>query len=121
MIRFSDANGHKDIYVYPRGVKHVANAITGAIKVGSIPEAGDYWIGDENVDVSHGVIWPGAKGSGDSVGVGDYCWGGGTPAEGELRGALTTANLRDGGNSGVCGLNCGGGLGSGNWALGSCD
>lgn len=121
VIRFSDANGHKDIYVYPRGVKHVANAITGAIKVGSIPEAGDYWIGDENVDVSHGVIWPGAKGSGDSVGVGDNCWGGGTPAEGEFREALTTVPLGNGGNSGVCALYCGIRLGSGYWNFGSCD
>lgn len=121
VIRFSDAAGHKDIYVYPRGVKHVADAITGAIKVGSIPEAGDYWIGDENVDVSHGVIWPGAKGYGDSVGVGDQCWGGGTPAEGELREALTTAYLGVGGDSGACDLDCGYGLGAGIWALGSCD
>ena len=121
MIRFSDANGHKDVYVYPRGVKHVANFITGAIKVGSIPEAGDYWIGDENIDVSHGIMWPGAKGFGESVGVGDKCWGGGTPAAGDLREALTTASLKNSGISGSCALYCGSRLSTGSWDTGSCD
>ena len=121
VIAFSDAAGHKDIYAYPRGVAHVTNAITNAVKVGSIPEAGDYLIGDENIDISHGIMWPGAKGSGDSVGVGDYCWGGGTPAVGELREALTTAYLWNGGSAGACCLDCGAGLGYGSWAVGSCD
>lgn len=121
VIAFSDASGHKDIYAYPRGVAHVANAITNAIKVGSIPEAGDYWIGDENIDISHGIMWPGAKGSGDSVGVGDNCWGGGTSAAGELREALTTAGLWIGGCAGACYLGCRAGLGAVVWCFGSCD
>lgn len=121
VIAFSDASGHKDIYAYPRGVAHAANAITNAVKVGSILEAGDYWIGDENIDISHGIMWPGAKGSGDSVGVGDRCWGGGTPAAGDLREALTTALLGGGGGAGACILYCRYGLGIGDWSFGSCD
>ena len=118
---FSDAAGHKDVYAYPRGVAHVADSIANAAKIGSIPESGDYWIGDEQVDISHGIMWPGAKGSGDSVGAGDDCWGGGTPAAGTLREALTTASLRAGGGAGACALDCGGGLGLGLWYIGSCD
>lgn len=121
VIVFSDAAGHKDVYAYPRGVAHVADSIANAAKIGSIPESGDYWIGDEQVDISHGIMWPGAKGSGDSVGAGDDCWGGGTPAAGTLREALTTATLWDGGGAGACFLICRTWLGTGDWRVGSCD
>ena len=121
VIKFSDAAGHKDVYTYPRGIAHVKDSVAGAVKVGSIPEAGDYWIGDEQVDISHGILIPGTKGSGDTVGVGDYCWGGGTPSAGELREYLMTAALWDGGYAGACPLNCGGGLGGADWDLASCD
>lgn len=120
-IRFSDASGDKDIYVYPRGVAHVADAITGAVKIGSIPVIGDYWIGDEQFFPEYGAAIPGAKGGGDSVGVGDMVWGGGTPSAGSLREYLMNAHLGYGGYAGAATAGCWSTLSYAYWYFGSCD
>lgn len=121
VIVFSDANGYKDVYVYPKGTTHVANSYANAVKVASIPVTGDYWIGDEQFILAYGAMVPGAKGSGDSVGAGDYTYGGGTPSAGSTREYLQNADLWHGSAAGLCHVNCGYGLGYGHWSYASCD
>lgn len=121
VISFSNASGNKDVYIYPRGTAHVKDAMTGAVKAGSIPTAGDYWIGDEQFLPEYGAAIPGAKGSGDSVGVGDFVWGGGTPSAGSLKAYLMTGYLGFGGHAGGGDVSCWDPLSAAIWARVSCD
>ena len=51
----------------------------------------DQWFGDLTMDVKTGVFYPRVYGGGDSVGVGDYQWKGGTGTG--LREALQRGGL----------------------------
>ena len=116
-FEFTDAAGAKRLRVCPDGVAHTSSEATIKAKyitVGDIPD-GDYWIGDILIDPETCTSCPAAKGGGSSVGMGDYWYGGGTPAAGTLREVLQSGHL----GYGLCaGPSCAGArnrLGNGNW------
>lgn len=113
----------KDVYVFPKGVAHVANAITGAVKIGTIPNVGsgdDFWIGDVDFSMEYGVMFPAVYGTGDSVGTGDRCYAGGVQTSG-LREYLCGGNLGSGSHAGFCLLDCWHDLGNAYWYIASAD
>lgn len=71
----------RDIYVWPKGTKHVKNRKTGAIKVGTLPLASDCWIGDLTFDPVTGVYWFTVIGKDSGTGLGDYFYSGGTATD----------------------------------------
>lgn len=109
----------KNIYCAERPTTHVANAHTNYKLVGKIRKAGDLFIGDEYIDLSTGCSVFGNPGGGDSVGVGDFIWGGGNGSglrEYYMGGYLGHARL-----AGAACVNCRYDLSNGNWDYGSCD
>lgn len=77
----------KDVYIAPRGVKHVKDEAT--IKstykpIGNIPgnEGNDFWIGDIGVDVETCSWFAKTVGASDSQGWGDRCSAGGKSTSG---------------------------------------
>lgn len=80
---------------YARGAAAWSASASGYKKVATndMKTTGDQWIGDIEIDEKTGVIWPRVYGSGDSVGVGDQNWKGGTGTG--MREALERANLWD--------------------------
>lgn len=112
----------KNVYVAPRGAKHIGNSHEGFDLVGNIPNSGagaDYWSGDMHFDVEHGSANPCSIGGGDSVGTGDRVWAGGTGTG--LREYYSLGRLWDGSDAGACYVSCWHGLGDANWSYGSCD
>lgn len=89
----------RDIYVWPKGTKHVKNSKTGAIKVGTLPLASDCWIGDLTFDPVTGVYWFTVIGKDSGTGLGDYFYSGGTATD-TLREYLIGGNLWHGLDSG---------------------
>ena len=75
--------------------------VSGYTKVATFDmgNSNDQWFGDLTIDVKTGVFYPRVYGSGDSVGVGDIHWKGGTGTG--LRGALQRGNLWDGSGAGL--------------------
>ena len=71
----------RDIYVWPKGTKHVKDSKTGAIKVGTLPLANDCWIGDLTFDPVTGVYWFTVRGKDSGTGLGDYFYAGGTATD----------------------------------------
>ena len=68
----------RDVYVWPKGVKHVKNSNTGMTKVGTIPLTSDTQIGDVKFDPITGAYWFSVKGKDSGTGIGDYFYAGGT-------------------------------------------
>lgn len=91
----------RDIYVWPKGTKHVKDSKTGAIKVGTLPLANDCWIGDLTFDPVTGVYWFTVRGKDSGTGLGDYFYAGGN-ATNALREYLIGGNLGSGLYSGFC-------------------
>lgn len=91
----------RDIYVWPKGTKHVKNSKTGAIKVGTLPLASDCWIGDLTFDPVTGVYWFTVIGKDSGTGLGDYFYSGGTATD-TLREYLIGGALWNGLPSGFC-------------------
>lgn len=89
----------RDIYVWPKGTKHVKDSKTGAIKVGTLPLANDCWIGDLTFDPVTGVYWFTVRGKDSGTGLGDYFYSGGTATD-TLREYLIGGNLWSGLSSG---------------------
>ena len=89
----------RDVYVWPKGAKHVKNSNTGMTKIGTIPLTSDYYIGDIKFDPNTGVYWVSTKGKDSGTGVGDYFYAGGT-ATNTLREYLIGGLLRDGSDAG---------------------
>lgn len=89
----------RDIYVWPKGTKHVKDSKTGAIKVGTLPLANDCWIGDLTFDPVTGVYWFTVRGKDSGTGLGDYFYSGGTATD-TLREYLIGGPLRSGLGSG---------------------
>ena len=115
---FTDSAGAKQLRACPDGVAHTSNGTT--IKasykaVGAIP-AGDFWVGDIGIDVETCTSWNAIKGGGNSVGYGDYNYGGGTPASGELRETLQGGGLWYGSDAGPACASAWYGLGNGWWS-----
>lgn len=103
----------RDIYVWPKGIKHVKESKTGAIKVGTLPLANDCWIGDLTFDPVTGVYWFTVRGKDSGTGLGDYFYSGGTATD-TLREYLIGGYLGTGLSSGFC-LSAGFGLSGARW------
>lgn len=109
----------RDIYVWPKGTKHVKNSKTGAIKVGTLPLASDCWIGDLTFDPVTGVYWFTVIGKDSGTGLGDYFYSGGTATD-TLREYLIGGYLWNGLNSGFY-LTAGYGLSDARWSFVAAD
>lgn len=90
-----------DYYVRPKGVAWSATA-SGWKKVVTVDliDSNDCWIGDIDIDLETGVDYLKTVGTGDSVGVGDRLYKGGTGTG--YRGALKRGSLWHGTNGGFC-------------------
>lgn len=115
----------KDVYIAPRGVKHVKDEAT--IKstykpIGNIPgnEGNDFWIGDIGVDVETCSWFAKTVGASDSQGWGDRCSAGGKSTSGTRedpgRGALWNWS-----SAGSVYVYCWSGLGWAFWGYLGCD
>ena len=84
-------------------------------KVGSYSQndSTDIWVGDLTVDLKTGVYYPRVKGMGDSVGVGDRFFFGGTSTG--VRADLRVGVLRYGSNAGLGYANARGTLSNARW------
>ena len=115
----------KDVYIAPRGVKHVKNEAT--IKstyklIGNMPGNGgtDWWIGDIGVDMETCSWFAKAVGKSDSQGWGDRCYGGGKSTSG-TREDIGRGNLRDGSHGGSVCVLCWYWLDGARWHYLGCD
>ena len=90
---------------YVRGAAAWSASASGYKKVATadMKNSNDQWIGDIEIDEKTGIIWPRVYGSGDSVGVGDHQWKGGTGTG--MREALERAGFRDGSHGGFSASN----------------
>jgi len=90
-----------DYYVRPKGVAWSATA-SGWKKVATVDliDSNDCWIGDIDIDLETGVDYLKTVGTGDSVGVGDMIYKGGTGTG--YREALKRGSLWSGGVAGFC-------------------
>lgn len=115
----------KDVYIAPRGVKHIKDEAT--IKntyklIGNIPgnDGNDFWIGDIRVDVETCSWAAKTIGGSDSQGWGDRCYAGGKNTSG-TREDLGRGFLGAGSHAGSVCVYCRGGLGWSNWHYLGCD
>ena len=115
----------KDVYIAPRGTKHVKDEAT--IKntcklIGNIPgnEGNDFWIGDIGVDVETCSWFAKTVGASDSQGWGDRCYSGGKSTSG-TREDLGRGYLRVGSLAGSVFVGCWVGLGGAVWCYLGCD
>lgn len=115
----------KDVYIAPRGVKHVKDEAT--IKstyklIGNMPGNGgtDWWIGDIGVDMETCSWFAKAVGKSDSQGWGDRCYAGGKSTSG-TREDIGRGNLWYGSHGGSVFVLCGGGLVWASWGCLGCD
>lgn len=115
----------KDVYIAPRGVKHVKDEAT--IKstykpIGNIPgnEGNDFWIGDIGVDVETCSWFAKTVGASDSQGWGDRCSAGGKSTSG-TREDPGRGHLWNGSVAGSVFVSCWYGLGWANWYFLGCD
>jgi len=115
----------KDVYIAPRGTKHVKDEAT--IKstyklIGNIPgnEGNDFWIGDIGIDVETCSWFAKTVGASDSQGWGDRCYSGGKNTSG-TREDLGRGSLGFGSSAGSGYVNCWYGLGRADWDCLGCD
>ena len=115
----------KDVYIAPRGVKHVKDEAT--IKstykpIGNIPgnEGNDFWIGDIGVDVETCSWFAKTVGASDSQGWGDRCSAGGKSTSG-TREDPGRGNLGVGSGAGSVCVFCWSGLDGASWSFLGCD
>ena len=108
-----------DYYVRPKGVAWSAEA-SGWKKVVTVNliDSNDCWIGDINIDLETGVDYLKTAGAGDSVGVGDMLYKGGTGTG--YREALKRGLLWDGGGGGFCFSALGNGVSRAAWYCAFC-
>lgn len=115
----------KDVYIAPRGTKHVKDEAT--IKstyklIGNIPgnEGNDFWIGDIGVDVETCSWFAKTVGASDSQGWGDRCHSGGQNTSGS-REDLGRGHLWIGSLAGSVCVGCWNWLGGASWYYLGCD
>lgn len=115
----------KDVYIAPRGTKHVKDEAT--IKstyklIGNIPgnEGNDFWIGDIGVDVETCSWFAKTVGASDSQGWGDRCHSGGQNTSGS-REDLGRGLLGNGSDAGSVCVDCWGWLVWAYWCCLGCD
>ena len=119
----------KNVYVAEKGTEHtsVEATIRSTYKqIGTIPAAAagnnaDWWVGDVAVDMETGAWYPSVEGSGESQGMGDRCYAGGSTATSGMREWLQGGFLGDGSRAGSAYLDCGGGLSHARWGCLACD
>ena len=119
----------KNVYVAEKGTEHtsVEATIRSTYKqIGTIPAAAagnnaDWWVGDVAVDMETGAWYPSVEGSGESQGMGDRCYAGGSTATSGMREWLQGGYLGDGSRAGSAFLSCGGGLSNAGWLCLACD
>ena len=115
----------KDVYIAPRGTKHVKDEAT--IKntcklIGNIPgnEGNDFWIGDIGVDVETCSWFAKTVGASDSQGCGDRCYSGGKSTSG-TREDLGRGFLGGGSSAGSVFVSCWNWLDGASWFCLGCD
>lgn len=119
----------KHVYVAEKGTEHtsVEATIRSTYKqIGTIPASAagnnaDWWVGDVAVDMETGAWYPSAEGSGDSQGMGDRCYAGGSSATSGMREWLQGGVLGYGSSAGSACLFCWGGLSDARWYSLACD
>lgn len=119
----------KNVYVAEKGTEHtsVEATIRSTYKqIGTIPAAAagnnaDWWVGDVAVDMETGAWYPAVEGSGESQGMGDRCYAGGSTATSGMREWLQGGFLGDGSDAGSAYLVCWDGLSSARWGSLACD
>lgn len=116
----------KDVYVAPRGTKHVANESTikssyllvGNVAASADGKGSDYWTGD--VEQNYGAWLPTNQVANSSQGNKDIVYAGGATT-GETREYYQGGTLWYGAHAGFCCLHCGLGLGGASWCFLSAD
>ena len=115
----------KDVYIAPRGTKHVKDEAT--IKstyklIGNIPgnDGSDFWIGDIGVDMETCSWFAKTVGASDSQGWSDRCYSGSKNTSG-TREDLGRGYLRDGSGAGSVCVYCGNWLVWTYWYCLGCD
>lgn len=119
----------KNVYVAEKGTEHtsVEATIRSTYKqIGTIPAAAagnnaDWWVGDVAVDMETGAWYPAVEGSGESQGMGDRCYAGGSTATSGMREWLQGGHLGYGSHAGSAFLSCGLGLSLARWLCLACD
>ena len=119
----------KHVYVAEKGTEHtsVEATIRSTYKqIGTIPAAAagnnaDWWVGDVAVDMETGAWYPAVEGSGESQGMGDRCYAGGSAATSGMREWLQGGSLGAGSNAGSAFLFCWNGLSNAGWYFLACD
>lgn len=108
-----------DYYVRPKGVAWSATT-SGWKKVVTVDliDSNDCWIGDIDIDLETGVDYLKTVGTGDSVGVGDRIYKGGTGTG--YREALKRGYLWNGTNGGFCFSSLGNGVSWASWVFAFC-
>ena len=119
----------KNVYVAEKGTEHtsVEATIRSTYKqIGTIPAAAagnnaDWWVGDVAVDMETGAWYPSVEGSGESQGMGDRCYAGGSTATSGMREWLQGGSLGLGSLAGSAFLLCWHGLSFAGWHCLACD
>lgn len=114
------ADMSKIVYKLNKGAERSSNIETikaNSTVIGTIPAAdgsNDYWVGD--VGIEDGAWYPKSKGTGNTTGVADRIYFGGTATSGQ-REYLMGGFLWVGSGAGACCLYCGDGLSSAYWSI----
>ena len=120
-LKMIDGNWH--VMVAPKGEKH-NTGLTGYVDSGYIPYNGgtDYWVGEWNCNPAYGQTFPSAKGSSNSLGVGDMAYvGGANVAENSTREYLIGGHLWNWSDAGLLLVSCWTRLGYSWWNIASHD
>lgn len=110
----------KNVYLLNKGAERSSNIETikaNSTLIGTVPAAdgsNNYWIGD--VGIKDGAWYPKSKGTGNTTGVADYIYFGGTATSGQ-REYCMGGDLWSGSDAGACCLLCGHRLSSARWYL----
>lgn len=129
MTMDAQADYTKKVYVAEKGTEHtsVEATIRSTYKqIGTIPAAAagnnaDWWVGDVAVDMETGAWYPAVEGSGESQGMGDKCYTGGSTATSGMREWLQGGYLGPGSHAGSALLSCWRGLSAAGWLCLACD
>ena len=129
MTMDAQADYTKKVYVAEKGTEHtsVDATIRSTYKqIGTIPASAagnnaDWWVGDIGVDMETGAWYPSVEGSGESQGMGDRCYAGGSTATSGMREWLQGGHLWAGSSAGSAFLSCWHGLSNAWWLCLACD
>ena len=105
---------------YARGEATWSSAGSGWTKVATVDlgNAADQWLGDIDIDLATGVVYPKTFGTGSSVGVGDMIYKGGTGTG--WRQTLWRGSLGIGASAGLCFAAIWSGVSDAGWGFALC-